>query len=88
MSLITLLTPMSPLHVPCLPCLQNVGDGKGLILDAAIQNITDGPKWALEIGTYCGYSAVRIGRLLPEGGKLISIEISVSVIGSYLHPSH
>lgn len=30
----------------------------------------------LEFGGYCGYSAVLIGSLLPEGGKLISIEIN------------
>ena len=29
----------------------------------------------MELGTYCGYSAVRIGRLLPPGGKLVSVEV-------------
>ena len=33
------------------------------------------PQAFLELGTYCGYSAVRIGRLLPPGAKLISVEI-------------
>eukprot|EP01048_Picozoa_sp_COSAG05_P013661 COSAG05_NODE_1475_length_4782_cov_16.988682_1_plen_157_part_00 len=28
----------------------------------------------LEVGTYCGYSAVLIGRNLPEGGTLLSVE--------------
>jgi len=42
-------------------------------LDQAIR--TKNPMAAMEIGAYCGYTAVRIGRLMPEGGKLISIEI-------------
>jgi catechol O-methyltransferase len=33
-------------------------------------------KVAVELGGYCGYSAVRIGRLLPEGSKFYSIEVS------------
>ncbi len=33
-------------------------------------------KTALEIGTYCGYSAVRVARLLPPGAKLIGIDPS------------
>merc|ERR1719359_866019 len=33
-----------------------------------------GPVRCLELGTYCGYSALRIARNLPEGGTLLSIE--------------
>ncbi len=33
------------------------------------------PHTAMEIGTYCGYTAVRMGRLVPPGGKLISVEM-------------
>jgi len=33
------------------------------------------PTRAVEIGTYCGYSALRIARQLPEGGRLVSIEV-------------
>jgi catechol O-methyltransferase len=29
----------------------------------------------MELGTYCGYTAVRIGRLLPPGAKMVSVEI-------------
>jgi catechol O-methyltransferase len=55
--------------------LMNVGDRKGLILDAEVER--SGARRALEIGAFCGYSAVRIGRLLaPRGGKLTSIEAS------------
>lgn len=34
------------------------------------------PKVMLEFGAYCGYSAVRIARLLPEGAKLYSFEFN------------
>jgi len=33
------------------------------------------PQTAMEIGTYCGYTAVRMGRLIPAGGRLISLEM-------------
>jgi len=46
---------------------------RGSALDQAISSKK--PKLAMEIGTYCGYTAVRMGRLIPDGGKLISIEI-------------
>jgi catechol O-methyltransferase len=53
--------------------LMNVGDRKGEILDAEVRSKR--PSLALEIGAFCGYSAVRIGRLLREwGGRLISLE--------------
>ncbi|CAE7882639.1 ilvE [Symbiodinium microadriaticum] len=32
------------------------------------------PVRCLEMGTYCGYSALRIARNLPDGGKLLSVE--------------
>ena len=42
-------------------------------LDSAITDKQ--PKLMMELGSYCGYSAVRAGQKLPAGGKLISIEI-------------
>jgi len=33
------------------------------------------PRCCLELGTYCGYSALRIARNLPEDGLLVSIEV-------------
>ncbi len=33
-------------------------------------------KYVLEIGTLAGYSAITMARSLPEGGKLISVEIN------------
>lgn len=46
---------------------------RGSALDSAIR--TKQPKTAMEIGAYCGYTAVRMGRLMPPGGQLVSIEM-------------
>ena len=54
--------------------LMNIGDRKGLILDRAARDCN--ARYALELGAYCGYSAVRIARLLPPDGQLISLEKS------------
>ena len=43
--------------------LINVGDEKGAILDAAITRAA--PSLLLELGTYCGYSALRTARAMP-----------------------
>jgi catechol O-methyltransferase len=53
--------------------LINVGDEKGLILDAAVQRAN--PKLALELGTYCGYGALRIARAAPNA-KVYSVELA------------
>jgi catechol O-methyltransferase len=53
--------------------LFNVGDEKGEILDAAVRRTK--PTVVLELGTYCGYSALRIARAAPNA-KIISIEMS------------
>ncbi|XP_069476139.1 catechol O-methyltransferase [Ambystoma mexicanum] len=52
----------------------NVGDEKGLILDKIV--LDTNPSMCLELGAYCGYSAVRIARLLKPGARLFSIEVS------------
>jgi catechol O-methyltransferase len=52
--------------------LMNVGDEKGAILDAAIARAK--PKLLLELGTYCGYSALRTVRAAPAGAHLVTIE--------------
>src|SRR5271163_4874387 len=44
--------------------LINVGDEKGQLLDAAVRRAD--PKLALELGTYCGYGALRIARTAPK----------------------
>jgi len=53
--------------------LINVGDEKGLILDAAVRRAD--PKLALELGTYCGYGALRIARAAPNA-KVYSVELA------------
>jgi catechol O-methyltransferase len=52
--------------------LINVGDEKGALLDAAIERAQ--PRLLLELGTYCGYSALRTVRKMPADGHLVSIE--------------
>lgn len=52
----------------------NVGDEKGEILDAAIKRAR--PQRLLELGTYCGYSALRTARVMPDGAHLYSLEFS------------
>ncbi|MGC2653206.1 MAG: O-methyltransferase [Mycobacterium sp.] len=53
--------------------LINVGDEKGALLDAAVRRAD--PKLALELGTYCGYSALRIARAAPAA-KVLSVELA------------
>ncbi len=50
----------------------NVGDEKGALLDAAIERVQ--PRLLLELGTYCGYSALRTVRKMPADAHLVSIE--------------
>lgn len=54
--------------------LINVGDRKGAIVDAALDRCQ--PRTILELGTYVGYSAIRMARKLPQGGHLYSIEFN------------
>ena len=53
--------------------LINVGDEKGLLLDAAVRRAD--PALALELGTYCGYGALRIARAAPNA-KVYSVELA------------
>lgn len=53
--------------------LINVGDEKGAVLDAAVRRAN--PKLALELGTYCGYGALRIARAAPTA-KVYSVELA------------
>ncbi|XP_075072809.1 catechol O-methyltransferase-like isoform X2 [Mixophyes fleayi] len=52
----------------------NVGDQKGLILDNIVKETN--PSVSLEMGTYCGYSAVRIGRLLKPDARFFTVEFN------------
>jgi len=53
--------------------LINVGDEKGALLDAAVRRAD--PRLALELGTYCGYGALRIARSAPEA-RVFSVELA------------
>ncbi|BBX25385.1 O-methyltransferase [Mycolicibacterium alvei] len=53
--------------------LINVGDEKGALLDAAV--VRADPRLALELGTYCGYGAMRIARAAPAA-RVFSVEFS------------
>jgi catechol O-methyltransferase len=55
--------------------LINVGDEKGLLLDDAVRRVD--PKTALELGTYCGYGALRIARAAPQA-RVFSVELSAA----------
>jgi catechol O-methyltransferase len=59
--------------------MMNVGDEKGAILDRAIERVR--PRQLLELGTYCGYSALRTARVMPAGAHLASIEFSPANAG-------
>ncbi|NXD07306.1 COMT methyltransferase, partial [Nothocercus nigrocapillus] len=52
----------------------NVGSEKGKILDKVVEEVN--PSIILELGTYCGYSAVRIARLLKAGARLLTVEFN------------
>ena len=52
----------------------NVGDEKGALLDAAVRRAA--PDRLLELGTYCGYSALRTANVMPDGAHLTSIEFN------------
>src|SRR5262245_34063442 len=56
--------------------MMNGGDEKGELLDAAVRRAK--PRRVLELGTYCGYSALRIARVMPADARLWSIEFNAA----------
>jgi len=58
--------------------LINVGDEKGEILDAALRRAR--PKRILELGAYCGYSALRMALVAPEA-RITSVEFNAANAG-------
>ncbi len=54
--------------------LMNVGDVKGLILSRALKK--SGAGNVLELGTYCGYSAILMAQQLASGGHVDSLELN------------
>lgn len=55
--------------------LVNIGDEKGRLLDSAVHRAN--PRLALELGTYCGYGALRIAAAAPAA-QVISVELSAA----------
>jgi len=54
----------------------NVGDEKGEILDRAVRRVS--PQVVLELGTYCGYSALRMASVIPAGARICSLEFNAA----------
>jgi catechol O-methyltransferase len=54
--------------------MMNVGDEKGEVLDRAVRRAQ--PRRLLELGTYCGYSALRMARVMSQDARLRSIEFN------------
>jgi len=54
-----------------------IGAERGPILDEVVRKYR--PKRVLEIGTLVGYSAIRMGRLLPPGGRITCVEVNGSI---------
>uniref|UniRef100_A0A8D1T9I2 Catechol O-methyltransferase n=2 Tax=Sus scrofa TaxID=9823 RepID=A0A8D1T9I2_PIG len=52
----------------------HVGRKKGQIVDTVVQEKR--PSVLLELGAYCGYSAVRMARLLLPSARLLTIELN------------
>ncbi|KAI4893240.1 hypothetical protein NFI96_018478 [Prochilodus magdalenae] len=53
--------------------ISHIGPKKGMILDRLLKEHC--PLTVLELGTHCGYTAVRIARSLPVGARLFSVEM-------------
>jgi len=51
-----------------------IGPKKGKILDDAVKKAK--PKLILEVGTFIGYSAIRMAWVMPQGGRIITLEIN------------
>ncbi|XP_034161766.2 transmembrane O-methyltransferase homolog [Pangasianodon hypophthalmus] len=51
----------------------SIGPEKGVFLDEVVQR--EAPHRVLELGMHCGYTSVRILRLLPTSGKLFTVEV-------------
>jgi len=53
--------------------LVSIGDEKGRLLDAAVRR--SAPRLAVELGTYCGYGALRIAASAPAA-TVVSVELA------------
>lgn len=55
---------------PLFPYLRSV---PAAVLDEAVMRLR--PSLVLELGMHCGYSSVRLLRLLPPAGRLVTVEV-------------
>jgi predicted O-methyltransferase YrrM len=53
-------------------CRYKIGPEKGRILEAATRQAM--PTTAVELGSFVGYSAIRVARNLAPGGRLVCVE--------------
>jgi catechol O-methyltransferase len=56
--------------------MMNVGDEKGELLDTALRSAQ--PKRVLELGAYCGYSALRMARATAPDTQIFTVEYSAA----------
>jgi hypothetical protein len=56
----------------CLLCRYKIGPEKGRIIEAVARQAL--PTTAVELGSFVGYSAIRIARNLGRGGRLVCVE--------------
>ena len=54
--------------------MYKIGDEKGKILDELVKMAVPQGGLVIEVGSFVGYSAVRVARLLPSGARLVCIE--------------
>jgi len=54
-----------------------IGPAKGALLDETVLKYK--PRRVLEIGTLVGYSAIRMGRLLPKGGRITCVDVDRAI---------
>jgi len=60
--------------------MMHVGDEKGKILSDEVKKSK--PLNVLELGTYCGYSTIRIAMNIPDNGKVYTIDPNRNLIES------
>ncbi len=54
--------------------MMTIGDAKGPILDRTVTETK--PMVGLELGTYVGYSTIRIRQHMPKGSMLITLDVN------------
>ncbi|KAM6979717.1 transmembrane O-methyltransferase homolog [Aplochiton taeniatus] len=51
----------------------SLGPETGMCLDEVMRRVS--PRKVLELGMHCGYSSIRMLRLLPPAGRLVTVEV-------------